>query len=269
LKHAIITATDRKYGSFLVNHWYRSLKENVNLSNSEVVVLDYGLSPDQRKMLKEATVVPCDKDGHVTSLRFGDMARFLAKNKYDQIFSTDGGDIIFQADIANLFEVDKHTFRVYVEKYFSGLENVALLNVFNKEYKLKPIRKKRLINAGVILGPHDLFMKMCEEVDKMIKNKRIYGPDQIAVNYILNSLGFIDMGENFNYCLSIHTKDFKLVDGTFYDREGRVIPLVHNSGGTSPLRTISNFGYGPGYNKRKRIRGHLLGSIRKGIDKLG
>ena len=40
MKNTIITASDGNCGDFLVNHWMRSLKSNVDLKNIDVVVLD-------------------------------------------------------------------------------------------------------------------------------------------------------------------------------------------------------------------------------------
>jgi hypothetical protein len=37
---AVVTASDLKYGDFLIEHWLRSLRENVRLDAIEIVVLD-------------------------------------------------------------------------------------------------------------------------------------------------------------------------------------------------------------------------------------
>ena len=58
------------------------------------------------------------------------MKKILSEKKYDQVLSIDGGDIIFQTDISDLFEKNKNTFRacyedlktpfeVYIKKCFS------------------------------------------------------------------------------------------------------------------------------------------------------
>ena len=131
MKHVIITSSDAKYGNFLLNHWLRSLLENVQLYNTDVVVLDYGLNGDQRRRLSSAGIMvhPSLANGNITNIRYRDMARFLDGRSYDQVLSVDGGDIIFQGDISHLFDRDKSEFRgvceeresrgVYGKEYFS------------------------------------------------------------------------------------------------------------------------------------------------------
>ena len=69
---AVVTASDRKYGDFLIEHWLRSLRENVRHDAIEIVVLDYGLSLAQRFYLEHHGVLlrPGRRDGHVTVLRY-------------------------------------------------------------------------------------------------------------------------------------------------------------------------------------------------------
>jgi hypothetical protein len=50
--NSIITATDKKYGDFTIEYWYKSLKENVNLKNIDIAVIDYGMSETQKFYLK-------------------------------------------------------------------------------------------------------------------------------------------------------------------------------------------------------------------------
>ncbi|HON14461.1 MAG TPA: hypothetical protein PK897_10070, partial [Treponema sp.] len=71
----IITASDKKYGDFLIEHWYASLRANTNLEHIDVAVLDYGLSVAQRFYLQSNGVIvrSCERDGHVTSIRYRDM----------------------------------------------------------------------------------------------------------------------------------------------------------------------------------------------------
>ena len=49
MTHVIVTSSDSRYGDFLVRHWGRSLKTNVDLRDIDVVVLDYGLTAIQRQ----------------------------------------------------------------------------------------------------------------------------------------------------------------------------------------------------------------------------
>ena len=112
-KHVIITSIDDHYGDFLVNHWLRSLKENVDLRDIDIIILDFGLTTSQLRRLKEEKViiVPCSQSGHIVNARFTKTAQLLEKNHYDQVLFVDGGDIIFQNNISFLFEQDQDIFR--------------------------------------------------------------------------------------------------------------------------------------------------------------
>jgi hypothetical protein len=116
---AIVTASDREHGDFLIEHWLRSLQENVRLDGTEIVVLDYGLSLAQRFYLEHHGVLlrPGRRDGHVTVLRYRETRDLLIDRPYEQICLCDSGDIIFQDDIASLFERSPDTYRAVCEDY--------------------------------------------------------------------------------------------------------------------------------------------------------
>lgn len=46
--YLIATACNQKCEEFLLDHWLKSLKENVNLSNIDILVIDFGLSEKLR-----------------------------------------------------------------------------------------------------------------------------------------------------------------------------------------------------------------------------
>jgi hypothetical protein len=104
MKNLIITASDKKYGDFLINHWLKSLEENTNLSNIEIAILDYGLDKEQKKELKKhkITIIKSKRNGHVTIIRFRDIYHYLKNKKYHNVLMCDSGDIIFQTDIARI-----------------------------------------------------------------------------------------------------------------------------------------------------------------------
>lgn len=114
MKNVIITCANRKIGGFVIDHWLRSLKANVNLKNIDIVVIDYGLSDSQADRLKKEKVILCkgDKKHHIVNKRFFDSAKFLKSKKYDQVLFADGGDVIFQEDVSHIFKKDKKLFRV-------------------------------------------------------------------------------------------------------------------------------------------------------------
>ena len=256
LKNAIFTACDAKYGDFLVKHWLKSLKDNVDLNNIEIIVLDYGLNETQNLTLKKekVTVLKCIKDGHVTSLRFRDMAKFLKNHIYNQILTIDGGDIIFQTDIKSAFKTDNTCLRAVVEDVNFPFEGFYTKKFFAKEdgenIRLF-LKDKRLVNAGVLIGPHKEFKQLCEECNSLIKDKSEYGPDQVAVNYLLYKYNFKKLDNKYNFVITTAKRKFYINGGIFYFREGEKIPIIHNANNFSYLRPVKNFGYGPNCNQLK------------------
>lgn len=256
-RYAIYTASDRKYGDFLIEHWYRSLRENTDLTDTEVRILDYGLSTAQRYYLSHegAVLVPCVRDGHPAVIRFRDMADDLAARPADQVLACDGGDIIFQGDVSPLFHKDTGRFRAVGEDLKSG-SDAFLTEEFFSRADIKAIQDalagRPQINAGFLVGPGDRFAGLCRRVHATIRRHDKFGPDQLVVNLVLHTEGYADLDPGYNYVVATAVRDFALVNGVFvYADNGRPIPVVHNAGNWSVLRPIRNFGYGPGFNDLK------------------
>jgi hypothetical protein len=254
--NAIITASDGRFGDFLVKHWHKSLKDNVNLINIEVAVLDYGLKKKNAEALKSLGVklYNCRKDGHVAAIRFRDLAVFLKKHNYDQVMFCDCADIIFQKDFSSQFRIDKGMIRVAYDELHEFLKNVDKAQ-FKAEY-FKPIKEsisgRAIVNAGVIFAPSMKLQEISEEITDMIKRKQ-YGPDQVALDYILHRDGFKPLDSSFNFVITTTKREFFVRDGKFFFENGDLIPIVHNAGHIDLLRPIENFGYGPKHNKVKDI----------------
>lgn len=259
-KYAIITSCDEKYGDFLVNHWLKSLEENVNLKNIDIIVLNYGLNPKQISMLKHVKVLNCEKDGHIVIIRYKDMEKFFIKNKYDQILSIDGGDVIFQKDFINLFEENINDFRVVCEhSNFFPFKDILLNNYFNKNIVQdikKTLKNKKMINAGVIFAPYQKFMDLCKECNNLIVDKSQFGLDQVIVNYVLYRDGFKILDEKYNFVVNTSKEKFFMKDYKFYLINKEIIPIVHNAGNKNIFRPIKKFGYGYGYNKVRFLTYH-------------
>lgn len=261
LKNVIVTCSNEKYGDFLINHWLKSLKDNVNLSNVDVVVINYGLSPSQINLLKKETVIIFEglKKYHIVNKRFFDTEKYLRKNKYDQILFIDGGDTIFQEDISSIFNKDKNLFRtipigmeILFFEWFIG-------NNFEKKIKekiWKVVRNKPVINAGVIFAPYKKFLYLCKQMIKLIKNRNTFGPDQIIVNYILYQLGVKFLDKKYNFMMNTVPEGFIVKNGIFYKTNGEKIAIVHNAGQMDLFRPIKNFGYGKKYNQLKYLIYH-------------
>jgi hypothetical protein len=261
MKNLISTSSDSNCGDFLINHWFKSLKDNVNLENIDVVVIDYGLTKKQIQQLKERGIIvyKCVRDGFPNAIKFRDINKFISERIYDQILTCDCGDIIFQEDISPLFEKDKTVLRAVCEDINPPFDKVFIKRHFSKEdiKKIKKIRDKKMINMGVLLGPYNLFKKFGEEYTRLLKIKG-FGADQIAVNYLFYKIGFKEINSKYNFVITTAAQKFLIKEGTFYLTNEEKIPIVHNAGGNKVFRTIRNFGYGKNYNKFKKITYHLL-----------
>jgi len=255
-KFVVIGMSDAKYGDFLINHWLRSLKENIDENLVDIAVLDYGMTEKQVKKLLEKSVKleKSNKDGHVVNIRYRDMLKFLEKNPYEQIMTCDSGDLIFQDDITHLFHKHKDKYRGVCEGLAPpAIEYTLVQKPFPKEIEEeieKTLINKKMVNGGLVIAPYEKFIELCKTMNKLIKNKHIFGPDQVVLNYTLYKEGFKNLDKKYNYTITTHGK-FKIKKGIFYDHKKNIIPIVHNSGNFSFFRPIKNFGYGENYNKLK------------------
>jgi lipopolysaccharide biosynthesis glycosyltransferase len=258
MKNAIITMCDAKYGDFLVNHWLPSLQKNVNLKNTDVVVIDYGLTKEQADNLERHDVIlkKFKRDGHVTIIRFRDIPKILSGSSYGQIMICDGGDIIFQSDISAVFAKDKEKFRAVCEGINAPFETLLNDTFFSEEDVrkiLKVIRGKKMINAGVLVASRENIVKLCREINSLIKDKSKFGPDQLVVNYVLFRDGFKELDQGYNYVVATARKPFYIKDGVFHFTDRKIIPIVHNAGNLPFLRPVKNFGYGEGRNRLNKL----------------
>ncbi|MFA6888867.1 MAG: glycosyl transferase family 8 [Candidatus Woesearchaeota archaeon] len=270
MKNAIITCTDNNFVEFVSEHWLKSLKENVDLTNIDIIILSYNLSKNNiLKLEKHAKVIPCINNGHIAVIRYRDLATFLKNNIYDQIMFVDGGDILFQENISEIFQENKQSYRAVCE----DLEPPFTMYVnkwFNKEdaNKIKHFLKgKKMINGGMLVASHEMFRNLCQKCNSMIKEK-CFGPDQLAVNYIIHNSNFKELPAKYNFVLTTAKHPFKIKKGKFYLHENELIPIVHNAGGKSFFRPVKNFGYGEKCNKFRPIRYYVLRITYKSITEL-
>lgn len=258
MRNVIITAANEKVENFVFNHWFRSLQQNVDLKNVDVVIFDYGISNKMKLSFEKngIKVITGMKKYHIVNKRFIDAGKYLQKNKYDQVLFVDSSDVIFQTDLTKMFNTYKKYFRAV--KLGSNVLFVKALvyDQFGTEDKNKiwdVIKNKPIINAGVIFAPANKFVKLCISVDKMIRNKDDFGPDQIIVNYFLfkNGVKFID--SKYNFTMNTAYAGFKIINGIFYKSGGEKIAIVHNCGQSDIFRPITNFGYGKNCNQKKPV----------------
>ncbi len=260
----LVTASDRKYGDFLIEHWYASLRDSSNLDVFDVAVLDYGLSVAQRFYLQSKGILvrTCPRDGHVTSIRYRDMGILLAEHPhYEQIMLCDSGDIIYQSDISVLFAQEPDAFRAVCEDY-KPLFSIFISNDFfdpgDKERLLACFIKNPMINGGLVLAPRKKMLDLCDEMDRTIKDKSRFGPDQIVLNGYLYEKGFYRLDSIYNYVIATAREGVVIRNGVFYTRAERKIAVVHNAGNVGAFRPIEHFGYGPSHNILKEDVYHTL-----------
>lgn len=254
---AIITASDKQYGDFLIEHWLRSLLENVCLDQTDVVVLDYGLSLAQRYYLErhDVRLWPGRRNGHVTVIRYRETRDLLAARPYEQVCLCDSGDIIFQDDIASLFPFSPDRFRAVCE------DNKPVFSFFIKDDYFLPEDKERItdcflrnrmINGGFIVAPRARMQELCDACLAMVIDKDHFGPDQLVVNYWLHRHGFQELERRYNFVVATSSEPVRIVDGVFLAPDGQRIAVVHNAGNFRFLRPVDRFGYGPDRNLLKR-----------------
>ncbi|MEN8183949.1 MAG: hypothetical protein ABFS46_15590 [Myxococcota bacterium] len=249
-RHAIITACDARYGNFLARHWLRSLKENVDLEEIDVVVLDFGLEAAQRAQLEGAVLVPARREGRINVARRRETARFLEKTAYDQVLCVDGGDVIFQRDISPLFSLAKDRFRGVQERYpiplgffLRGAPRRLRRSVRTQ------LESRYMVNGGFILGP---AKAMRDLGDAVVPHLAHFKHDQPIVTAYLYERGFEALDETYNLVLWTTRDRFFVDEGIFYRSSGEKVAVVHNTGRTAATRIVSDFGYGRGHNTRQR-----------------
>lgn len=256
-KYLIATACDRKYEDFLLNHWYKSLKENVNLSQTDVLIMDWGLSESIKEKLKDVIILNAKykNEGLINNMRFMDLHDFLKENpQYEQVALCDGGDIIFQSDISDLFELKPSLVRGVTEEISPNMD-ILITNrkVKNAEKIVNFLKNKKLINVGFVVYPSNIFIKITEKMFDLMLNKNAWGIDTIVPNYFMYTFGFHEIDSKCNFIPTTAKRGFYIKDSVFYLENGEIIPVVHNAGNKDSFRTIRNFGYGSGHNKDKKL----------------
>jgi lipopolysaccharide biosynthesis glycosyltransferase len=266
MKNVIIAGSDRNCEQFLVNHWLKSLIDNVNLENTDIIVLDYGISKESQESLRQQGVIVHSfiKDGVVPTVRFLDTLKILLKTSYDQVMTCDGGDLIFQKDISCLFNQDKDAFRAACEGVPQPVGLYLIGSMRRKDALMvkEATRKKRIINSGFLIAPRTKFIKLLEETQTLIK-RNWWGVEQPIFNYIFYRDGYTELPCTYNFTLGNPCAKYNLKDGKFYFEDGELISVVHNTGGWSWYRLITDFGYGSGLNHQNALRFHTIRSMHK------
>jgi hypothetical protein len=266
MRNAIITSSDQNCEQFVLYDWMKSLADNVNLSNIDVIILDYGLSPGVKEALKRrgAIIYPFHKNGAIPTVRFMATTTILRNSDYDQVMTCDGGDLIFQQDISHLFEQDKDSIRAVCEGMAQPF-GIYLKRSLNKDHASrikKATRGKKMINSGFILAPRQKFIQFLDETQSLVL-RNTWGVEQPIFNYIFYRDGFVELPCAYNFAIGSSIVPYDIKDSKFYFTDGKLIPVVHNIGRMSWFRPINKFGYGPGKNHKNFLKYFAVRSVFK------
>ncbi|ODN29837.1 hypothetical protein [Fervidobacterium thailandense] len=265
-KYLIATSCNQRCELFLVNHWLRSLKENVDLTNVDILVIDFGLSPSAQSELKGQDVIlfqPSRTEGHINNLRFLELRDYLTvHSNYEQVILCDSGDIIFQTNISNVFELQPEKIKAVREEISPNMDIVVNdNNVLNAKEIKAFLRDRNLINAGFVVYPREKFNDIVCKMFELIRDKDSWGVDMVILNYVIYRYfekDFFELPPIFNFIPTTSTKKYFVKDGKFYLSDGTLIAVVHNAGGRNIFRPIRNFGYGKEFNKPRFLIPSLL-----------
>ncbi|MCD6551567.1 hypothetical protein [Thermotoga sp.] len=248
----IATAGNDKIRDFLVNDWYRSLKENVNLEETDVLVINYGLAGLPKDVIDFPAI---ENRGLINNTRFLNLALFLENHpEYDQVLFCDGGDIIFQSDISHLFEEHRDAFRSVVEQISPPIDLVVKEEDLVNGAEIKSfLSGKKLFNVGVILAPREGFLEIAKVMKERLRNMDVWGGDTVVGNYVVYKSPHVELPSKYNFIPSTAKEKFYVKDSKFFLQNGEIIPIVHNAGRYRFLRPVKDFGCGPGKNKVNRF----------------
>lgn len=267
-RYALFTSSDANCGDFLVNHWARSLLENVDLSHIQVIVLDYGLTDEQRGSLESKGLIcrRCVRErAHLHILRHREIAMVLREGEYDQVGIVDGGDVVFQADFSHVFEQDQHAFRAVCEDTDGALHEFIMKGSDFAPETWKTItnclRGRPCINCSSVFAPAAKYLHLWNCFQAWCTSYDEFGTDQAVVNYLLHNEGFVQLPWKYNFIPGSTKQRYSIRDGQFYDQNGELIPIVHNAGGTEFWRCIKNFGYGKDRNQKKILAPFLMRTV--------
>lgn len=243
---AIITCIDQNFEENLEFDFLETLYHQAQYSG-EVIVLDYGMSAEAAKRIKEkfpVTVYQCEKELSVFSVRFKHIPEVIASlsEEITQVMVADGGDLWFQNTVEPMFTLTKQRIGVIAENRIIGNDEWTDSGIHNlqedvKTKILRVLQGKFLVNAGVVCGDRkkiaDIYKKVYEDIWDC--GMDYFGVDQLFLNYEwyqLQDSERVTLECKYNYVLVSHAEDeYEIKDNIVYDKTGELITIVHNAGG--------------------------------------
>jgi hypothetical protein len=247
----IVSAANDKVERFVIDHWFASLRDSIDLREIDIALIDYGFTDQARLRLASEGVRLIDGDvhGHVVNARFLDLAAYLERHDYDRVLFCDSGDLIFQRDISEYL-------RSVASDRFTAMRDPVVVN--NQIFGMGDVPPRQLVrllrtyasvpmvNAGVIMGPPASFVSFARFLEASTRSLRSYGTDQLLFSMFVEEHGLCELDRAYNW-IPLYFTDFT-VEGGVVLHDGEPIPIVHNAGWLDGLRAFKRFGYGPDRN---------------------
>lgn len=262
MTHLIVAAADRKVESFVVDQWLASLLATTDLSNTDVLVIDYGFSPLVRARLDAAGVRRVEREltAQIGNQRFVDFADIVKDLDYDTALFCDCGDLVFQKDVAPLLREKRDRLAVYREPVVMRITqtfvNEDLLPEKRSELKKRFVREPTF-NVGVVLGPIGEFRAFARYLQDNTVSLDRWGTEQVLMSAYCLEHGCDLLPYECNtiaFWARYHGHRIGVRRGTVLI-DGEPVTIVHNVGRWDSARAFAKFGYGPG---RNRLRSWLL-----------
>ncbi len=243
---AIITSIDRNYEENLELDFLESLFRKAKY-DGKVIVLDYGMSREGIKRIKDkfdVEIHKVEKKLSVFSARYFHIPGIIESLDEDitQVMVVDGGDVWFQKDVVQIFELTRNCIGVVAEDRIIGLDEWTDRGMENLSNEMRisllsELEGKTVINAGVVCGDRVLMGQMYKKIyDGICRcGLEYFGIDQLILNlewYRLEKERRKLMECVYNYVLVSHAEEEYVVkDDMIYLDSGEIVTVVHNAGG--------------------------------------
>jgi hypothetical protein len=219
LVKSLIAVTGRE--EYILKKWLPSLR-NAGQYQGDVLIVDY----EGYTINLHFPNVICLRGNrvfkHIICDRFLVYYNFLRDNKYDVIMMTDGNDVEFLKPIQPLLDMAKDDF-CYAK---GAIKNKEIAWLFPDQISLLPtgywnaIKKKPMINAGMIVGPYKKIMQVLKFLIENMSNE--IQNDQMLLNVFIYCYNFPakEVSWIWNYTYN-HIVKFGCKDGE--------IAILHNN----------------------------------------
>jgi hypothetical protein len=253
MKNAIITYLDMNFSVNFIYDFIPTLFADGNFKG-ELHVISYGLREREKKIIAGSSdrikIHEAVKARPVHIQRWFDVLPILKSIDSDVVMTIDAGDVWFQGDFREVFEMCNYKIGLIQENSLcnGGWTLKTLDDTTNDNFKnrfIKITNGKNLMGSGMICGNRDLmirlFSSVCREIETIPENH--LGVDQLALDMVAygelndrlimvpHTYGFVTLKVLNKYEIS---DGKKIIDS----QTGEPVKIVHNAGGK--FRTWAN-----------------------------